>query len=301
MKRAFFVCIVFFLSVTAWAEGLRLERLPDEAGARLLRQWAEMRAEAQRTAQGVCPSLVLVDGSDFAALIPAAGNLPGAGGSFFRSDVTLANYGESDQEIRIVWLQRDTDGSAGVPTFGTTLPADVAPFTIRNFVGDGGLELSGLGAILIFAVDSLDSVDPNGEIDAYSRIWSPLPNASSGTVSQQFPAVNPDLLFDSFEGIALGLRLDEDYRSSAGIVNLDSVSHQYNILVIGDFDFVEFDVTVRAFSMSQVSVPFADLGDVSVVVTLLDDDPPFSWVAYATTNDNETSDGWVSLAGIPDF
>lgn len=274
-------------------EPLVIERVPDQPGLalRLARQAAAARLQSSAAADRLRNDAVLVDASTFAFAIPAAGSLQGGGGTFFRSDVTLANYGDGPQDVMVLWLERGQDGT-NAPTFRLTLP-DGPPVTTRDFVA--ALGRSGLGTLYFLAIDSSGQVDPAGNIDGFSRIWTNQPGAA-GTVSQPFTGMDDFNLYDEFEAIALGLRQDADYRTNAGVVNLDGVAHTFQVTVFGETSFAEFTITVPAMSMQQVAIPAGSWGAVTLTFTPEVDEVDFGWLAYGTSVDNRTGDGWVSNA-----
>src|SRR5438128_1259925 len=123
-------------------------------------------------------------------LIPAAGNLAGGNGTFFKSDITIFNDRSVDQKVLIQWL----------PQGGS--PPQISPIvTIKSFSGiisedfvGNILSQTGLGAILLTPLKSDNTFDPNSALIVTSRIWTPQPG-TTGTASQSFPAVNvPSIL-----------------------------------------------------------------------------------------------------------
>lgn len=271
---------------------IQFEQVPHRPGLAmdLVRQTESLRAI--RSAKRIDANIVRVDSSTFGFTIPAAGSLQGGGGTFFKSDVTLANYEDNPRRILVIWLARGTDGS-NAPVFRTTLP-DAPPVTTRDFVT--ALGLSGLGSLFVVAVDSADQVDASGNIDGFSRIWTNQPGAA-GTVSQPFPGMDDANLYGEFEAIALGLRQDAGYRSNAGVVNLDDQAHRFTVTVLGENTEAEFTIDVPALSMQQISLGSDAFGALTLIFTPDVDDVDFGWLAYGTSVDNITGDGWVSNAG----
>ena len=225
-------------------------------------------------------------------LIPAAGSVQGSNGTFFRSDVTFANYDNVTRTIGVGWLAAGQDNSQATLTYFNLDPLSVT--TINDFVGLG-LKVSGLGGLIVLAFDATGKeTDPEAFIDGFSRIWTPQPG-SAGTVSQSFPAVS---LFDSVDNgtaVALGLRVGGGFRTNAGIVNLDDKEHTWTVTSVNTG--ANFQVTVKPFSLSQPGVPaeFAGAGgNTSIMFDV--PDIQFTWSAYASSVDNVTGDGWVSRA-----
>ena len=241
------------------------------------------------------PNVIESETADSAFLIPAAGNLQGSNGTFFRSDVTFGNFNAVTQNIGVGWLQTGKDNSTSPLTF-FTIPAN-SIVAINDFVGTT-LKTSGLGALLIIAFDATGkNADSEAFIDGFSRIWTPQAGSSSGTVSQSFPAVS---LFDSVDdstAFALGLRQDASYRTNVGVVNLDSVVHTWTITSINTKS--TMTLQVLPFSLSQTGVPasFAGSGgNLSLTYDVPAGVDSFTWSAYASSVDNVTGDGWVSRA-----
>lgn len=238
-------------------------------------------------------NVIEVETADIAFIIPAAGSIPGANGTFFKSDFSIGNFNNNDQKVGIGWLKVGTDNSKA-PLQYFTIPANtVASF--NDFVGTQ-LNQSGLGALLIIAYDSTgQNVDQSALIDGFSRIWTPQPGVANGTVSQGFPAVS---IMDSegdFTAYAMGLRQDANFRTNVGIVNLDTVAHTWTVKSLTG---AQSSVTVQPYSLSQGSIA-AGSAPASGYVTLMitpTDSADFFWSAYGTSVDNVTGDGWVSRA-----
>lgn len=225
-------------------------------------------------------------------LIPSAGSLQGGGGTYFRSDVTLANRRDVPQTVLVTWLPRNGEGPK-------TATLELAPFeivTITDFVAEV-LDTSGLGAILLTTVTAgTTTEDRFGQIDAFSRIWTPQPG-TNGTVSQQFSAIDPQVLDRKKSAMALGIRNDAQFRANVGVVNLDDVQHDWRVEVLADDGrSLEMSAIVPPRAMVHLPMPASDLGKVTVTFFLLNAEPDFAWAAYATSNDNVTGDGWVSSA-----
>lgn len=233
-------------------------------------------------------------------LFPAAGSVRGAGGEFFRSEVSLDGYPD---RVIVVWLGRDATGEP--PTFEVKINDQYGyPKTYSDFVGETlGLE-GALGALWFVPVDDEGNYDPAGVLDGFSRIWTNQPGRT-GTVSQQFQAVDPFSFEWYTDAIAYGLQHNPQYRTSWGIVNLDDEPHRFTVfptsLLNNRQDNIE--VTVNAYSMKQAGLSRdLDFGPngMFVVTRLRDDwpegeDPPV-FVAYASSTDNQTGDGWVVLS-----
>src|ERR1700682_1552534 len=130
--------------------------------------------------------MVVTRSSAASILIPAAGSVPGGNGTYFRSDLTLLNYRSSDQRVQIQWLPQNVPGRTVAPVV-LTITA-LSGLHAEAFVASI-LHQTGLGAIVITGVTASGAADPNAQLVATSRIWSPQPNAASGPNSQQFTGI----------------------------------------------------------------------------------------------------------------
>src|SRR5207253_935520 len=113
-------------------------------------------------------------------IIPAAGSVAGANGTFFRSDVTLINYATTAEDvIAVFWPNGQSTTPSVANGVRITLPAAKA-VTYIDFVASV-LGKSGLGSILFFGVQG-SNIDTDAAIDGLSRIYTKQPG-SDGTVS----------------------------------------------------------------------------------------------------------------------
>jgi|GEM_PF-378906 len=277
---------------------LTITDVDDALPARLLAQW-KARGMARRAshAKGVRASAITDAVSARAFIIPAAGSLAAGGGAlFFRSDVTLANYRSTAQQVLVgFWAQGTTNPLTSATYKTVTLPPGQF-VTVQDFVATA-LNKSGLGT-LIFIPSTGTDFDENGAIDGFSRIYTNQPG-STGTVSQPFDAVDPDTLSAQYidEAVALGQRQDANFRTNFGIVNVDAADHVFKVSFVGEKLQTTLTVTVKAYGMIQQSIPAGDYGAVSILFQVTDAGQNFvSWVGYASSTDNITGDGWVSLA-----
>jgi hypothetical protein len=232
-------------------------------------------------------SIIAVDWDDSEFIIPAAGSLQGNQGTYYRSDVTLSNRRSIAQKIAVLWIaQGVNNGSSPVMYFN--LPASSVTFQ-DDFVAKA-LGKSGLGSIVVIGVDAANNPDANAQLDGFSRIWTPQPNAS-GTVSQEFAAVGyEDTLATSY---GYGLRQDAQFRTNIGFVNIFNTTKTFTTAIVGTGGTTTFTQTVLPYSMQQRSVPAGNWGNFFVRVSAAPADLIW-WSAYASSTDNLTGDGWVS-------
>jgi hypothetical protein len=262
--------------------------------ARLL---AQLQARRVARPKGVRASAITDSISARAFIIPAGGSLAGGGGSlFFKSDVTLVNYRDTPQQVVVGFWKQGTTNTLTLSTYkSVTLPPQQF-VTVQDFVGTS-LATSGLGS-LVFLPYTGTALDDNSAIDGFSRIYTKQPG-STGTVSQPFDAIDPDTLSVQYidEGIALGLRQDADFRTNFGIVNVDPSPHAYKVSFVGEKLQTNITVTVPAYGMIQQAIPAGDYGALQVLYQVTDaGSNTVSWIGYASSTDNVTGDGWVSIA-----
>jgi hypothetical protein len=249
---------------------------------------ARENRQAAASSLRVKPQIVSVDWTKEAFIIPVVGNLQGSNGTYFKSDVTIANRRSVAQIVSIGFFQRGlNNGSASVQNFvldpnSTSINSDF----VGRVLGKTGV----LGTLLVVARTATGAIDTAAEIDGFSRIWTPQPG-SAGTVSQAFESIDvQDNLPTSY---GYGLRQDEAFRTNVGLVNLYDTPNTFTVAVIGLRGSTSFNQTVQPYSMEQPSLPAGVYGDCYIRVTsaLLN----FNWwSAYGTSVDNVTGDGWVS-------
>jgi len=261
------------------------------------RVFAQLKARRAAARSGVHTSAVTDSVSARALVIPAAGSLAGGGGTFFRSDVTLVNYRSTAQQVIAGLWASGTTNNFNVANYKIVTLQPNSFVTVQDFVVNT-LGLSNvLGSIVIVPYTGTD-VDPFGAIDGFSRIYTKQPG-SNGTVSQPFDAVDPDTfsapLID--EAISLGLRQDADFRTNFGIVNVDEKDRIFKVTFIGEKLTTTLTLTVKAFGMIQQAIPAGDYGALQIVFQVTNAGSDFvTWIGYASSTDNITGDGWVSLA-----
>jgi hypothetical protein len=289
-SRIRFILISAVLSallVVPAAFGAQLESV---AGApRTFAEALRLRRQARENLSRTRPEIVYYDTSGDACLIQGAASLVGATGQPFVSDVMLANYRSTVQKIAIFWLEAGKNNKNESAQYfnlnGHSFNA------LSDFVTNT-LHKSGLGAVAIFSVLSNNNPDLNGNIDAISRIRTPVPG-TGGNASLSFPSVPLDDSSGTFSAFAIGLKQNADYRTNVGIVNVDQngLSHSFQVEVRGTGGSTSFNVTVPAYSLNQFALPAGSWGDLIVIVT---PDADIEFSVYAVSVDNKTGDGWAN-------
>jgi hypothetical protein len=230
-------------------------------------------------------------------LVPAAGSVQAANGTFFHSDIAIYNYRNEAQTILLQWLPRGTSGLTGplVQMRLSALSGVISEDFVVNF-----LHQQGVGAILVTALSSdgsVPTVDPAGRLVVTERIWTPQPG-TTGTVSQTFPTLATSEINSQAPAI-LGQRIDDRYRTNVGIVNLSSSEVSFDVLQNSDDPTVApivQTVTVPPFAMQQVSAQNFKATALQIRVTAPSTISPAQWMAYGSSVDNVTGDSWSSIA-----
>jgi hypothetical protein len=224
-------------------------------------------------------------------LIPAAGTLAGANGTFFRSDIAIANFADHDQLVRLQWL----------PQGASSTVSKTITITSRSFVHYGDfvttvLGQTGLGAILMTGITSSGDPDPNAALYVQSQIWTP---AFGGTTSQSFPTIPTSSINTSSAGLFFPRpQRDGSFRSNVGVVNLDPVNAQtIQIAIPSPLPVLNVTLVVPPMGMQVAPLgdasPFAEL---NIANTTSASTKSNSWVAWGSTVDNVTGDAWSELA-----
>ena len=254
---------------------------------------------ADRSVARFLPDVVTKAKGDYWFVIPAAGSLAGANGTNFKSDVMLSNHRNVAQLVDISFYAQNANGADGFALKRISIPANSAVFYpdfIRTQLGK-----SGLGTLDFRARTSTGGLDTDAMLDGFSRIWTPQANSAGtpfagGTTSQAFPPVTIDNLSGTLPVTILGLQHDGTFRTNVGIFNKDITrAHTFSVQLAGTGGSTTFTISVPAWSMNQVSVPAGNWGNFALTIT---PDSTMSgewWAAYASSTDNITGDGWVSI------
>jgi hypothetical protein len=258
------------------------------------------------SADGITPRLLLTGPTELIIprdaapqiLVPAAGSIAGANGTFFHSDITIANYRSAEQLISLQWLPQSISGTA-TPQRRFTLPAR-SLISNEDFV-TVAVQQSGLGAIVVSGIKSDGTVDPSALLYVTCRIWTPHP-LGLGTMSQTLNVIATSDI-NSFEQTLLGHRIEERFRTNVGIVNLDGTSARTFDILQNSADAtmpVVTTVTVLPLSMVQTNLPNASAQLLQIKVVPRAGTDFKLWVAYASSIDNISGDAWSSLGfGAP--
>jgi hypothetical protein len=223
-------------------------------------------------------------------LLPAAGSIQGANGTFFRSDVAIWNFRAEPQKIVMRWMPQGATG-IGIPPVEITIPP-YSGIQDPDFAANVMHQQGTLGAIFFQAVRADGTLDSGQRLSIQSRIYTPQVD-SRGNASQSFDAIRITQIAGE-NRVITNQRNDFRYRLNVGIVNLDmNSSHTWQLVS----DNATTPIHVPPFSMHQVSIPrFNNDTTVPLVRILGNGGGQTTWVAYGSSVDNVSGDGWTSLA-----
>ncbi|HET7435671.1 MAG TPA: hypothetical protein VFN10_13260 [Thermoanaerobaculia bacterium] len=239
-------------------------------------------------------SLVTLETSASEILIPVAGSAAGQNGTFFRSDINIVNFSDTDQIVRLYWLPQGASGATVAPR---DLPiAARSGYSSEDFVTNI-MQQSGIGAILIRAITPTGAFDPNGKLYATARIWTPQPG-TTGNVSQSFFTIDTLSQAASSRRWIFGVRRDARYRMNAGVANASDLTQRYRVSVIAGGQIVEStEIELLPMSMQQVAMPGTTGGALQLVVeNITNGTRSLAWQSWASSIDNVTGDAWSMMA-----
>lgn len=231
-----------------------------------------------------------IEQDSFQFLIPVAGNVAGANGEHFRTNLTIVNYRGTEQVVDLTWIPQ-----SGAPmSKRLTLPY-LTNLTFADIVG-AHIGATGLGAIVVTAVLPTGAADPAGIIDGYARIWTPN-RQGTGEISSSIGAMTLHGWRNDSPAYVHGTRRTSQFRTSYGIVNLDlERTRSFRVIVNSGLGRYEETVELGPFSMAQRPVSGV-YGDLSIYVEPLGAGGP--WHAYGTSTDNQSRSSWIVPAMQP--
>jgi hypothetical protein len=221
-------------------------------------------------------------------VIPIAGTGYGQHGSVFHSDIAItAGDGYGDLRVAIAWLPVGRDASEDRVRY-MTLPGD---FDNGAVVYPDGFGLTGFGAIVIAAVDSNGALKAEfTHVRADVRVWSTA--NCPGEASLSYRSMTHWLGAD--RGTAIGLTVDDGFRTNAGIVNADAAPHTWRVRSTSLIDGSSYDSEITVAAASSAIVGLAPGTEGPISVTIESTSPDLSWTGWAASVDNRSGDPWYS-------
>ena len=228
-------------------------------------------------------------------LVPAAGSAPGQNGTFFRSDIHVVNVRGLTQRIFMYWLPQ---GRSGAPIAPREIElARGNGMSSEDFVASVMLQ-EGIGAIEFVGVTSDGQPDPNAQIHVTSRIWTPRPDGSPGTLSQTFPAL---VMPGSTARVktVLSMPRSTQYRLNVGVANPSDTAHRFRVTsriittTNSEVETFEFDVHPRSIEQRNIIM---DLEGTSQVHIERLTGTATDWQGWVSSVDNLSGDAWSQVA-----
>src|SRR3954451_5753970 len=211
--------------------------------------------------------------------IPGVGRVPGANGTFWRSDVTLFNPGLTTMNVALRYLAAGQD-NRGAASHNVTIPPS-RTIVIADVVQ--ALGVSGTGALRI------SWTTPSGPI-ATSRTYITADNG--GTYGQ---SVDPVTAFSN-DSFVPGLRSDTSFRSNVGFVNGGDTQLTITATLLSDTGAVLGTTQIGLSPRSQIQYgvgalfPAANTPRFGTLTLLAHVDGPSNLFAYGSIIDNASGD-----------
>ena len=184
--------------------------------------------------------------------IPVAGEVPGANGTYFRTDVRIFNPSSVDDiDVSIHFLPTGIEGS--------NIPGQVFHVPKRQMLVLNNVlrQLAGVTTPAVGALRLDSDTDKSYDFIAESRTYTDSPNpAVGGTYGQYIPALDVTSAFE--KTVITHASHNANYRTNVGIMNPQRVPAVITpSLVLPDGTLIAegAQLTIPAMSMIQMSVP----------------------------------------------
>lgn len=234
-------------------------------------------------------AVVLPAGGTNVSFLPSSARAPGAGGSFFTTDLFLTNAGGFASQVELKFLDHDVDGRTGPVRVVSLSPG--ASTTLTDVLGGLFGLSSGYGAIRI--VSDTDAVVASSE------------TSTPGTYGHAVPPVpSADFITGSTPRLVVGVRENGAFRTNLVLANTTGAAATARVeLFAADGRSLGLKTyALPPLGMTQVNRVVRDLG----VASDLDDGrlsiaaASGSVASYAVRIDNRTNDPRTLLPrGVP--
>jgi hypothetical protein len=232
---------------------------------------------------------VAIETSSSIFIFPVVGSLAGGNGTYYRSETTLVNNRFVSQTVEMFYFAQGI-ANCTRPSRLVTLPAN--SWTAYDDILQDVFGETGIGSLIVQAVDRNGNYDPNGNIDGTSRIWTPSP-FSSGTLSQTFGAAS----FDQSNGVtplsAYGLRDGGGFHTNLGVLNYANQPRTFTAVINGINGQSSFDFSVESCSFEQFRIPDGNFDIMQLQVSAHDN--LGQWYGYGSSVDEVTANNWSSV------
>lgn len=232
---------------------------------------------------------VTIETSSSIFIFPVVGSVAGGNNTYYRSETTIINNRSIPQTIEMFYFAQGISNCTRPSKFVTLQPNSWSAYDdiLLDVFGE-----TGIGSLIVQAVDDNGNYDSNGDIDGTSRIWTPSP-FSSGTLSQTFPAAS----FNQNNGVmplsAYGLRDGSGFHTNMGVLNYANQPRTFTVLINGENGQDQFDFNVTSCSFEQFRIPDGNFGIMQLQVTA--HDSVGQWYGYGSSVDEVTANNWSSI------
>jgi len=152
--------------------------------------------------------------------IAAAASAPGAGGTYWKTDLTIANTGPISATVDSYFWPRNQDNATATPRSFSLEPGETRLF--EDLIGSD-FSAPGLAGAVPFACDSVDVL-------LSSRTYTPSAGSSGGTFGQGIPAPSDAALAFPGRSIHLaGLTANDKFRTNVGLINSNESACQVHL------------------------------------------------------------------------
>ena len=232
---------------------------------------------------------VAIETSASIFIFPVVGSVAGSNHTYYRSEATLINNRSISQTVEMFYFAQGIANCTRPSEFVTLSANSWSAYSdiLQDVFGE-----TGIGSLIVQAVDNNGNYDPNGDIDGTSRIWTPSP-FSNGTLSQTFPAAS----FNQSNGVtplsAYGLRDGSGFHTNMGVLNYANQPRTFTVFINGVNGQNTFDFDVRSCSFQQFRIPDGNYGIMQLEVTAHDSFG--QWYGYGSSVDEVTANNWSSV------
>ena len=238
---------------------------------------------------GQVRSFVATETSAPIFIFPVVGSVHGANNTYYRSETTIINNRSVPQMVEMFYFAQGISNCTR-PSEIVTLPAQswsAWDDILQNVFGE-----TGIGSLIVQAIDGNGNFDPTADIDGTSRIWTPSPSGE-GTLSQTFPAASFNQSNGQTPLSAYGLRDGEGFYTNMGVLNYANTPRTFTAVVNGLVSSTQFDFSVNDCSFEQFRIPDGDYGIMQLQVTA--HDSMGQWYGYGSSVDQVTANNWSSV------
>jgi hypothetical protein len=223
-------------------------------------------------------------------LLPSSAHVNGQNGSFFSTDLSLANRGGTDANLTLRFLGHDRDGTTGPQQLRALAANKAVTYAdiLASIFGVNATDAQNYGAILITA--------DSASLKVLGQTSTPPPNGV-GTFGQSVPAQSAnDFVTPGSPKALIALREDSAFRTNAVLANAttSSVIVTLTLLAADGSTLGTTTRTLLPLGMTQVNNVVTALGALfgttNAVLVVSTTTPGAQISTYASAIDNSTND-----------